>query len=290
MTPTDRGRAQDSPLHGTALITGATSGLGLTFARALAARGLDLVIVARTVSRLEEVAAELRSTHGIDVEVIPADLSLRDETLRIAARLEDDTRPIEVLINNAGHGLHHKLADPDTTPHEEAIDLMIRSVLILGGAAARTMKDRGHGAIVNVASVAGTIAMGHYSAIKGWVRMYSEALALEMEGTGVTVQTLMPGWVRTEFHERAGIRTRSVPGVLWLEADDVVRESLEDLDRRRRVSIPSLRFKAVAWGTKHLPGGLLREVTRRIHSDRDKGKRRVPRAMADRKGGDNDGA
>ena len=189
----------------TALITGASAGIGAAFARALAARGDDLVLVARDAVRLSESAAQLAKTYAVKVEVLPADLSVRSDVARVAARLEDVERPVELLVNNAGFGLRHGLLDPDTSEHEHALDVMCLAVLILGGAAGRAMRVRGHGRIINVASLAAWIAEGHYSPIKAWVLTYSEALAGELHGTGVTVTALCPGWVRTEFHDRAGL-------------------------------------------------------------------------------------
>ena len=198
-----------------ALITGATAGIGNAFAKELAARGNDLVLVARDRDRLRKVAADLSEVHGIDVEVLPADLSVRDEVMKVAQRLESETDPVDMLINNAGFGLHASLIDASQIElHERAMDVMCLAMLILGGAAGRAMKARGGGRIVNVASTSGAIFTGNYSAIKAWARTWSTGLALELSGTGVTVTTLLPGWVRTEFHQRAVIRVdrRRGPG------------------------------------------------------------------------------
>ncbi len=248
-------------LHGRALVTGGTSGIGLAFARALASRGCDLVLVARDAERLRSTAEELRSRYGVEVEVIVADLARRDEVDVVAARLADPDAPVEILVNNAGKGVRARLLDPDTAEHEHAIDLMVRAVLVLGGAAGRAMAGRGHGVIINVSSVAGLIAMGSYSAIKAWVRTYSDGLALELAGTGVRVTGLLPGWVRTDFHERAGIRSASIPSTLWLDADTVVAECLTAVERGRLTSVPSTRFKVLAWSAVHLPGPLVRRAT-----------------------------
>jgi short-subunit dehydrogenase len=248
---------------GTALVTGGTSGIGAAFARALAGRGHDIVLVARSTGPLEEMAAELRAL-GREVETIAADLSDAGDTDRVADRLRDAARPIDVLVNNAGFGLRTRLVTPDVAEHERAFDVMIRAVFVLGAAAAEPMRSRGRGAIINVGSVSGETSMNAYSAIKAWVNTYSEVLANELHGSGVTVTDLEPGWVRTQFHQRAELRSSSIPGFLWLDADYLVERCLRDADRGRVVSIPSVRFKVLTWFTRHLPSATMRTVSRRI--------------------------
>jgi short-subunit dehydrogenase len=248
---------------GIALVTGGTSGIGAAFARALARRGHDIVLVARSQGPLDAMAEELRGM-GREVEVVAADLADRADTDRVAARLRDAARPVDILVNNAGFGLRTRLVTPDLDEHQRAFDVMIRAVLVLGAAAAETMRDRGAGAIVNVGSVSGETSMNAYSAIKAWVNTYSEVLANELHGSGVTVTDLMPGWVRTEFHQRAELRSSSIPGFLWLEADDLVERCLRDVDKGKVLSIPSVRFKVLTWFTRHLPRGAMRAISRRI--------------------------
>ena len=252
----------------TALITGGTSGIGAAFARALAARGDDLVLVARDRDRLTATADQLRRAHGVEVETLRADLADRDDTLRVAARLSDVDRPVHLLVNNAGFGVPYALTDPDSTPHEHAVDVMIRAVLILAGAAGRTMRTRGHGAIVNVSSTAGFITMGSYSAVKAWVTSYSEGLANELAGTGVSVTALCPGWVRTEFHQRASIRAAGIPAPLWLDADRLVAQCLDDVARGVVISIPSRRYQVLIWLARHAPRATIRGVSLRLSSSR----------------------
>ena len=252
----------------TALVTGGTSGIGAAFARALAARGDDLVLVARDAGRLAEMATQLTEAHGIEVEVMSADLGDRDDTLRVAARLQSTEQPIDLLVNNAGFGLPYALTNADTTPHEHAIDVMIRAVLMLGAAAGRTMKARGRGTIVNVASTAGFVTMGGYSAIKAWVTTYSEGLANELDGSGVQVTALCPGWVRTEFHERAEIRTSKIPDQLWLDADRVVADCLADVEHHKVISIPSKRYKALILAARLAPRTAVRAASRKLSSGR----------------------
>ena len=251
----------------TALITGGTSGIGAAFARALAAHGHDLVLVARNVDRLSEMSTELKERYAINVETIVADLAVRDEVIRIAERLASVEQPIDMLINNAGFGIRARLTDADTTPQEHAIDVMIRAVLILGAAAGRAMRERGAGAIINVSSTAGFVTMGGYSAIKAWVTTYSESLANELHGSGVRVTALCPGWVRTEFHERARIRI-GIPDLLWLDADRLVADCLEDVAAGKVISIPSKRFKALIAVYEHLPHRAARAVSRKLMSGR----------------------
>lgn len=252
----------------TALITGGTSGIGAAFARALAARGDDLVLVARDPERLETAAAQLRSDHGVAVQTLSADLADRDDTLRVAARLEADDHPVDLLVNNAGFGVPSALTAADPRPHEQAIDVMIRAVLILAGTAGRAMRRRGGGAIVNVSSTAGFVTMGSYSAIKAWVTTYSEGLANELTGTGVSVTALCPGWVRTEFHQRASISTGSIPAPLWLDADRLVAQCLTDVARGVVISIPSRRYQVLIGLARHAPRRLIRAVSRRLSSGR----------------------
>jgi uncharacterized protein len=252
----------------TALITGGTSGIGAAFARELAARGDDLVLVARNADRLSDMATGLKERYAVDVETIAADLGVRSEVLRIAERLTSTERPIDMLINNAGFGIGAKLTDADTAPHEHGIDVMITAVLLLGAAAGRTMRERGAGTIINVSSTAGYVAMGSYSAIKTWVTAYTESLANELHGTGVKVTALCPGWVRTEFHERANINISSIPSALWLDADRLVADALEDAADGKVISIPSKRYKVLMTICEHLPHRVLRVVSRNLTSSR----------------------
>ena len=255
-----------------ALITGATAGIGNAFASELAARGYDLVLVARDLERLDAVAAELQQVHGIDAEVLRADLSVRDQVLAVAERLEDPERPVDLLVNNAGFGLHASLLDASKLDlHEQALDVMCLAMLILGGAAARAMKARGRGRIINVASTSGAIFTGNYSAIKAWARTWSTGLALELRGTGVTVTTLLPGWVRTEFHQRAGIKAHNLPDVVWIDADRLVKECLADAARGRLESVPTLKWKIALFIADHGPRGFIRWFSRKLSASRRKG-------------------
>lgn len=252
-----------------ALITGATSGLGAAFAEALAERGDDLVLVARDEARLRERAEQLHATFGVQVDIHRADLSVAEDLAGVVAVLESSERPIDMLVNNAGFGVHAKLCDPDPTAHRAALDVMCYAVLVLGGAAGRTMRARGHGRIINISSLASWISQGHYSAIKVWVRAYSEGLANELHGTGVTVTAACPGWVRTEFHQRAGIRTSTIPDWVWLEPRPVVRQILRDADRGKVISVPAGRWRVARTALQLMPAGGVRAIARALVKSRD---------------------
>jgi short-subunit dehydrogenase len=254
-------------LVGVALVTGGTSGIGAAFAQELAERGYDLVLVARDEVRLESTAAGLRS-HGTSVEIIAADLADRADVERVAARLQSEDRPVELLVNNAGFGIRALLTDADTAELDRGLEVMCRTVLVLSGAAGRAMRERGHGQIINVSSTAGFLTMGGYSAIKAWVTTFTESLAVELKGSGVGVTALCPGWVHTEFHERAGIRAGSIPNALWIDSEQLVKSCLRDVDKGRVISIPTVRYRALMWMVRHAPRSAVRAVSSALSSHR----------------------
>ena len=246
-----------------ALITGATSGIGYEFAVQLASRGHDLVIVARDEARLESVARRLRHDHRVEVEVLRADLSDRAQLQNVADRVADTDRPVDTLVNNAGYGLKGRFVDNDIALEEALFDVLARAVLVLSHAAARAMRSRGRGTIVNVSSVAGFLAMGTYSAAKSYVTVFSEGLSAELAGTGVRVTALCPGYVTTEFQQRAGLSTPG-PDFLWLDTQRLVAACLADVERGRVISVPSLQYKAAVGLLRVVPRPLLRRRLRTL--------------------------
>lgn len=254
----------------TALVTGGTAGIGNAFAKELARRGYDLVLVARDADRLRTTAAELTADFGVHVETLPADLANRDDLLRVRDRVESADAPIDYLVNNAGFGLHSDVLDPDFSIHEAALDVMCLAVLVLGGAAGRAMRTRGHGRILNVSSTSGEIMTGNYSAIKAWVTSYSQSLGIQLAGTGVTVTALCPGWVKTEFHARAGIKSSNLPGFVWIDAETLVRGALDDADKGKYFSVPTLKWKAAMAAARILPRSVLRAFSARLSASRKK--------------------
>lgn len=248
---------------GRALITGASSGLGKEFAEQLAGRGHDLVLVARDEDRLSSLAADLRTRYAVSVEVLRADLADRDQLGRVAERVGSADSPVDLLVNNAGFGSRRGFVRGDLEEEERAVDLMVRAVMVLCHAAGGAMRSRGHGAVINVSSVASFAVMGHYSAIKSYVTVLSEALATELAPHGVQVMALCPGFVHTEFHDRAQMNMSKLPDQLWLEAPDVVRQALEDVAAGRVVSVPSATYKGLVGVLRLAP----RSLTRRLAGD-----------------------
>jgi short-subunit dehydrogenase len=234
-------------------VTGASSGVGAAFARRLASRGYALVLVARDTGRLEQLAATLRAAHATEVEVLGADLTVRAGLDRVADRLRDDARGVDLLVNNAGAALRGAFAGGDLAAEENALDLLVRAVLVLTHAAIPGMIARGRGSVVTVASVAAYLPGGTYSAAKAWAVTFTTSLALELRGTGVTATALCPGYVRTEFHGRAGIPVGNLPSWAWLDADRLVADCLEDVARGRSLSIPSRRYRLAVALLRHLP-------------------------------------
>jgi hypothetical protein len=212
-----------------ALITGPTSGIGEGFARRYAADGYDLVLVSRDADRLKALAAELSDEGGRNIEVLPADLSRAAEPAKLQSQL----------------------------------DVNVTSVMQLTRAALPAMIDAGAGTVINVASVAGLLSGrgSTYSASKAWVVSFTEGLAVGLRGTGVGMHVVCPGYVHTDFHDRAGIDMTSLPSFMWLEVDDVVRETLAGAAAGKVVIIPGVQYKAITTASRMVPRTLSRAVT-----------------------------
>jgi uncharacterized protein len=243
-----------------ALITGPTSGIGAGFARRYAADGYDLVLVSRDADRLNELAAELRNEGGRAVEVLQADLAESADRGKVAERL---AAGVDVLVNNAGFATSGEFWTTDPALLQSQLDVNVTAVMHLTRAALPAMIDAGTGTVVNIASVAGLLSGrgSTYSASKAWVVSFTEGLAGGLRGTGVGIHVVCPGYVHTEFHARAGIDMTSLPSFMWLEVDDVVRESLADIAKGKVLIIPGTQYKAITTATRMIPRTLSRATT-----------------------------
>lgn len=247
----------------TALVTGASSGIGRETARQLATEGSDLVIVARRQERLETLATELRADHGVDVEIISADLTDPDQRAGVEHRLTDASPPADLLVNNAGVATYGPFVEQDRDREQQQIDLNVLAVVRLAHAAATAMAERSSGTIINVSSVAGfqPIPLNTtYSATKAFVTTFSEGLHEELRDTGVHVMALCPGFVRTEFQGEADLEESAIPEPAWLDIGDVVRAALNGADSGEVVCVPGMGYKAVATASRYTPRGIVRRV------------------------------
>lgn len=249
---------------GTALITGASAGLGEEFAWQLAAARHHLVLVARRRERLEALAHQIEQACGVEVEVLPADLSIAEDVQRVAQRLRDPQRSVGLLVNNAGFGRGKPFLSGDFDEERRGLKVMVEAVMELTRAAGEAMVERGRGAILNVSSVASDTGMGTYSAHKAWVKAFSEGLAEELRGSAVTVTAVMPGMVNTDFHERTAVDVSQVAAVSWISAEAVVSQALDAVRRGQVLVTPTLRYKLTTQVVKFAPRWAVRAVTRRI--------------------------
>jgi short-subunit dehydrogenase len=259
--------------RGTALVTGASAGLGREFCAQLAARGYDLIVTARDAERLRALAAELETRHGVAVEVLPSDLTRDEEVTRVADRIAA-AHEVSLLVNNAGFGTTGSIARTPPEPQAAMVRLHVLAPLRLTQAALPVLLARGAGAIVNVSSVASFIYSPgnvNYCATKAYLTTFSEGLALELRGTGVRVQALCPGFTRSEFHARmgAGGPGAARPRFMWMSAEDVVRASLLQLERGGPVvCVPGAVNRAIVLLIRLLPRRVVGLLTGRARPAR----------------------
>lgn len=258
-----------------ALVTGATAGIGAAFARRLAAGSHDLVLVARDATRLHKQAAALAEAYGVAAEVLVSDLATDDGVTAVCHRLADPAAPVDLLVNNAGMSLNRSFLRSSAGAEEQLLNLNVRAVMRLTHAALPPMVARGRGAIINVSSTAGFGAVmpgSTYPATKAWVTNFTESVAHAARPLGVRMLALCPGYVRTEFHQRAGIDMSRTPGWLWLDADRVVADALRSLARGRTVRVVDWRYRLIVGAMRLAPRRLVQVVSRdvrgRIRPDR----------------------
>ena len=234
-------------------------GLGAEFARQIAADGTNVVLVSRDAEALGVVAREIEAL-GVEAEVLAADLSKRPDVARVVRRIAAADRPIEMLVNNAGYGLRHGLLRSSEAELDDMLEVMVRAVMILSRSAGKSMASRGRGTIINVSSIAAILATGTYSAHKAWVSSFTEGLAGELRGTGVTATAVCPGLVRTEFHARAALDFSAYPSAVWLDSRAVVRAALRAARRGRVIVTPSARYGLVMSIARVLPRRWIRRA------------------------------
>jgi hypothetical protein len=232
----------------TALVTGATAGLGLEFARQLAGQGVDLLLVARRDESLQDRARSLSKQYSVDCAVFPADLSDPAAPAAIEAFAAQRGLSIDFLVNNAGSAGPHLLEDRDWPENAAFLELMMLSVAQLCHRFIPPMRERGFGRVINVSSFAGRLARdagANYGPAKAYLVALSEELALGLKGSGVHVTALCPGFTHTEFHQAAGLTEmkQGLPGYLWYDAETVVREGLRAVEKGRPIQITGRLYR-----------------------------------------------
>tara|TARA_Y100000589_G_scaffold51071_2_gene42544 strand:+ start:11605 stop:12402 length:798 start_codon:yes stop_codon:yes gene_type:complete len=241
-----------------ALITGASSGIGESYARLLAAQGFDLVITARRADRLAMLAQTLRTRDGVEVLELPLDLARADGARSLIDAVEDRGLTIDYLVSNAGYALEEDFLDAAWSRHEAFLDILLKGVVELSHAFVPGMIERGWGRVVNVASVASFLnltAGSLYGPVKAFVLAFSRSMRADLHGTGVHMTALCPGYTRTEFFRNIGVEEKilKLPRCILLEVDRVVADADRAVVRNRAVCVPGFIYKLLVASSRILP-------------------------------------
>ncbi|MEY2944465.1 MAG: hypothetical protein RL433_147 [Actinomycetota bacterium] len=249
-----------------ALITGATAGIGASFAELLAKKGHDLVIVARDLERLNQNAGRWRENFGVEVEVLVADLSRDEDIRRVELRLQNTSRPIEVLINNAGFGIKKNFLVSEISDEIALLDVLVTAPMRLIHTILPIMKTRNSGVIINVSSIAGWIAGGSYSAAKSYLTVLTESLHTQLAGSNIKMLALAPGYTRTEFHQRGDMKMSGLPNWLWLTSERVVEEAWRAALNGKVLCVPGKRYQVISKLARYAPRPWVRKLGMNVRS------------------------
>jgi short-subunit dehydrogenase len=241
-----------------ALVTGASSGIGESFTRLLAAKGFNIALVARDEVRLHERATALREKYGVQTFVLPADLATAQGCASVEEYLNEFD--IEVLINNAGFGINKAFTVSNLTAEQDLLDVLVRTPMRLMHVILPKMKARNSGTIINVSSIASFIAGGTYSASKSYLTVLSESLHTELLGTDIKISALCPGFTRTEFHQRGRMKMKGLPEFMWLNSDQLVSTAWSDAQSGKAVSVPGWQYKLLVGIISSAPRRFVRKI------------------------------
>jgi short-subunit dehydrogenase len=241
-----------------AIVTGPTAGIGAAYAKLLASKGYNLVLVSRDLKRLKQTAADLTAKHAIETQVLSADLTTDKGIAALADFISKNE--IEVLINNAGFGLNSSFVKSSAADEQSVVNILVTAPMQLSHAVLPQMVARKSGTIVNVSSVAGYFAAGHYSAAKSYVTVLTESMHAEVSKHGVNVSALCPGFTKTEFHQRAKMKMDALPSFMWLDADFLVAKSWADAQAGKAISIPGWQYRVMVWIAKNAPRAWMRRT------------------------------
>lgn len=256
------------PIQPTALITGASAGIGAAMARQLASEGMNLILTARREDRLQLLADELRKAHGTHTTILTADLSLPEAVARLCEEIHELDLTVDWLVNNAGYGVGGSYLSNDWATHQRFLQVMVTSVAELTHRLLPGMRQRNFGRVVNIASLAALVpsSAGHtlYGAVKSWMVKFSESLNEEMREHGVAVVAVCPGFTYSEFHDVAGTRDQvnQMPGYMWKTSEEVARESVVAARRGGSIYITGLYNRMIALMVRFLPRSLMINLIR----------------------------
>jgi len=249
-----------------ALVTGATSGIGLEFAHQLAQKGYDLILVSRNINRLNETAQDLTNKYQVKAEVLQADLGT-DEGIKLTRELINK-HEIEFIVNNAGLGINKPFHATDLAEEVNLLNVLVKAPLEICHTAINQMKPRYKGFIVNVGSVAAWTTSGTYSAAKVWLTSFSESLNTNYKNSGINVTVVAPGFTRTEFHERANMPTETIPNWMWISTKLVVKDSIKAVLKGKAVVIPHIKYRLLYLLLRILPRFFVRKFSNSYQSRR----------------------
>ena len=244
----------------TALVTGATAGIGAAYAKGLANEGFDLILVARDKKRLADAGKSLSKEFGIKTEILVADLTKSSQLAKVEKRLASKVKPVEVLINNAGFGINKSFLESNRDTEQELLDVLVTAPMRLTHAVLPVMKERNSGTVVNVSSVASWIAGGTYSAAKSYLTVFTESLHTELRGTKVNISALCPGFTRTEFHQRGRMKMSGLPNFMWLSADKVVSQSWKAAKAGKAICVPGWQYLILSSISRFGPRPMVRRI------------------------------
>lgn len=242
------------------LVTGASSGIGLEFCHSVALRGHNVVLVARSQEKLEELAVTLQQYYRVETEVLPADLSDPEQIEKVAKRLRQDTKPISLLVNNAGFAPGQSFLGGEAKRERETLTVMVEAVMMLSKAAAESMSQRGRGAIINLSSIVAGLNLGTYATHKTWVERFSINIQKELKGSGVRVIAVKPGTTRTNFFNNLSISEGSLPRLYTLDPAKVAEKALHDLARGKLRSVPGIGYRIIEFLIAYSPRPLVDAV------------------------------
>ena len=241
-----------------ALVTGTTSGIGKSFCELLAAEGYNLVLVSRDLVRMKTQAQLLKAVSNVEVELLQADLSDIEDIKKVTTRLLDTSKPIEVLVNNAGFGINSDFSTSQIQIESDLLNCMVASPMKLTHAAIKSMEKFNKGYIINVSSVAAYMAGSTYCAAKSYLTVFTESIYSELKSKGIQIHAICPGFTKTEFHSRCNQDVSGVPDIVWLSSNKVAISAWNAVRKGKVILVPGIQYKGLVFLHQYAPRFVVR--------------------------------